>query len=364
MKTRSISMKPRSAWTALLAAAVLATSVQARAAEPTPEDRERARVLLFDGRDKLKAGDTAAAVRSFQAAHAIMGVPTTGLDLAKGLVELGKLIEARTIALEVTRMPAQPSEPRAFVNARAAAAALADELNARIPALVLTVKDPPGAVAQVLVDGTPVPAEAFGLPWKVNPGDHVVAAAAAGFKAERRTVTVKDRESLPVELSLSPEAAAPPPPRPAPPAQPGARADGATSPGGDAAADGGREIPAYAWIAGGAGVIALGVGVAFAIDYANVRSTVDGDCPADLCAWDRYDDASANALEARWNRSLGLAVGLGAAGLLGIGAAVYGIALAPAAAPSDAGRGRARRDVAVAPWIGGEVTGAAVSGRF
>ncbi|HSN96738.1 MAG TPA: hypothetical protein VLS89_00525 [Candidatus Nanopelagicales bacterium] len=349
-------------------------AAEARAADPTAGDRERARALLFDGREKLEAGDIEAAVRSFQAAHAIMGVPTTGLDLAKGLVALGKLIDARALALEVTRMPPAPDEPKAFIKARDAAAALAEDLNARIPALVITVKETPGARPQVLVDGTAVPAEALGLPWKVNPGEHIIAVAAAGFRAERRAVTVKEAESLAVELALSPSAPAAQsdaggPARPAAGAAlagSGASSSrsGADVTGGDAADITGREVPTWAWVSGGAGLVALGVGAVFAIDYASVRGTVADDCPADVCDWTRYDDGQATALESRWNRSLGLAVGLGAAGLAGVGAAIYGIVTAPPERASDAGQGKPRRDVAVTPWVGGESAGAAVWGRF
>lgn len=355
------------AW--LLAAAMVVAAAPSRAAEPTAEDRERARGLVFDGREKLKAGDVEGAVRSFQAAHAIMGVPTTGLDLAKGLVAQGKLIEARTVALEVSRMPPDAREPAAFVKARAASGKLAEELAGRIPAMVIAVKAPPGVAAQVMVDGTAVPPEALGLPWKVNPGEHVVAVAAAGFKVKRRTVSVAERESVKIELELVPEVAAPA----ATPTVSAAKRESARAAvapgeaganGGSAGEEGGKRIPTWAWVSGGAGLAAIGVGVAFAVDHASVRSTVSGDCPEDLCDWQRYELAEADALEGRWNRSLGLAIGLGAAGLVGVGAAVVGIVTAPGERPSDARKQKHRRGVAVAPWVGGEGAGATVLGRF
>jgi hypothetical protein len=302
----------------LVLAAVLSAAGRAHAAEPTAEDRERARTLLLDGRAKLKSGDAEAAVKAFRAAHAIMGVPTTGLDLARGLLALGRLLEARTVALEVARMPAAPNEPNAFTKARGEAVKLAEELAGRIPALVIEASGPPEGGARVTVDGAAVPAEALGLPWKVDPGEHVVAAAAAGFRGERRTVRVDEGATVPVRLTLSAEEAP------------------------------GREIPTWAWVSGGAGVVALGVGIAFAVDYASVRGTVGEDCPGDVCDLRRYDDAAVADLKSRWNRDIGLALGLGGAALAGIGAAVYGIVTAEGPTPPGAG---------ITPWIGPDAAG-------
>lgn len=351
----------------LLLLAVLSAPSAARAAEPTAEDRERARALLFDGRDKLKAGDAEAAVRCFQAAHAIMGVPTTGLDLAKGLMALGKLIQARTVALDVSRMPPAAGEPAAFVKARESARKLAEELVARIPALVITTKDPPGGgAAQVTVDGAQVPADVMGLPWRVDPGEHVVTAEAPGFQAERRTVRVAEGATATVELTLSPGIDTAPPL-----VAQGISAPPARHPGPHVTPEGRdvttaevearrRMIPSWVWISGGAGIIAIGAGVAFAVDYANVRSRVAGDCPDASCDWRRYTPADADQLEQRWDRSLGLAVGLGAVGLLGVGSAVIGVMTAPSAPPRDT----PRRSVSWTPWLGVEAAGATVRGRF
>lgn len=311
---------------ALLAlAAALAAAGEAHAAEPTAEDRERARTLLLDGRAKLKTGDAEGAVKAFRAAHAVMGVTTTGLDLARGLVALGRLIEARTVALEVTRIPAAPKEPEAYRKARAAAATLAAELAERIPALVIGASGPAEGEARVTVDGVAVPAEALGLPWKVDPGEHVVAAAAAGFRGERRTVQAPEGATVRVLLSLSAEAAPE------------------------------REIPAWAWVSGGVGVVALGVGAVFAVDYTSVRGTVDKDCPGGMCDLAQYDDGAADALEARWNRDLGLAVGLGAVGLAGIGVAIYGIVAGGDAPPPGTG---------VTPWLRPDAAGVTFGRAF
>lgn len=317
-----------------VALAALTAANDARAAEPSASDRERARALLLDGRDKLESGDAESAVKAFQAAHAIMNVPTTGLDLVRGLMALGRLIEARTVALDVSRMPEEPKEPRAFTKARNQAEKLAEALAKRIPALVIEVNGPPAGKAMVTVDGAAVPAEALGLEWKVDPGEHTVEAKASGFQAERRTVQVDEGATLPVELTLSGSSSS---------RGPGDEPEGKT--------------PAWAWASGGVGILALGVGVAFAIDYASVRSTVAADCPSGICDLTRYDDPAADALEARWNRDLGLAVGLGAVGLVGIGAAIYGIAAGQPSEPEDTA-------LAPSPWFAPGAAGVTLGGAF
>src|SRR5262245_48380446 len=62
--------------------------------EPSAAERETARALLISGRDKRKSGKLAEALQDFERAHAIMHVPTTGLDLGKLQEQLGKLVEA------------------------------------------------------------------------------------------------------------------------------------------------------------------------------------------------------------------------------------------------------------------------------
>ena len=309
----------RSCASILLGAALLYPA-PARAAEPSAADRETARALVIEGRQKLGNGDHEGARKAFQAAHELMGVPTTGLDLARALEKLGKLVEARTIALEVTNLPPKPREPAAFTEARPAAAALAEQLEARIPALELRIAGPPeGAAVLVRVDGEVVPPAALSFPRKVNPGEHTVEASVKGFSSERRAVSVPEGKTVPVEIRLAPLAAAETEtatpkhtlaPAPAPP-------DSGDSGGGGGA-------PVWAWAAGGAGIVAIGIGAYFAVDHFSVRGEVEERCPGGACDPSVYSRAEVDALRARWNRDVVLAVGLGAAGLAGVGVAIWG----------------------------------------
>src|SRR5689334_23470549 len=73
----------------LLAAAVSGRSTSTFAAVPSEADKGKARALFTEGCKLLDAGDAQGAFTDFQEAHKIMGVPTTGLYLAKAEVALG-----------------------------------------------------------------------------------------------------------------------------------------------------------------------------------------------------------------------------------------------------------------------------------
>jgi hypothetical protein len=321
-------------------------------AEPSAADKETARSLLIEGRAKLAAGDAQAALKAFQAAHAIMGVPTTGLDVAKANVALGQLVEARDMALNITRIPVKPGESEAFAEARTEADKLANELAGRIPSLLIHVQGPPSdAVVSVRVDGAEIPSATLSVPRKVNPGSHMVEASSSGFGTEQRAVTVAEKETAPVEIQLSALAPALAPASTPQPVEP-------VTPGGVAQANegAGRSTTGWAWGMGAAGLAALGVGAAFMVDFLNVRKTVAADCPAGLCDPKRYDQADADALRARWNRDIGLAVGLGAVGLVGLGTGIGGLLTAKGTGASAGS--------AVMPWISPGGAGATVQGVF
>ncbi|WP_437278073.1 hypothetical protein WME90_43760 [Sorangium sp. So ce375] len=353
----------RGAGVLLFALAGVQVQGAALAAEPTAADRETARTLLIDGREKLSAGDAKGALQSFQAAHAIMGVPTTGLDLARAQAALGDLVGARATALGVAASTAAPNEPEAFAYAREEAEKLAEELAGRIPSLFIRVTGlPAGASPKVTVDGVVIPPQALGFARKANPGQHSIDVEAPGHAPERRTAELKEREELAVEIQMKPAAL---PGGPAPGGA-GQGADVRLPPGaGEAtrpAKDGaGRPAPAWAWISGAVGVASLGAAIGFAVDYATVRGIASSECPEGACDPRRYDEERVADLEARWNRDAGLMIGFGAVGAVAASIAVVGFAF-PLAEKANAAP-RARESIAVVPWIGGTL-GGAVQGTF
>jgi hypothetical protein len=178
-------------------------------AGPSAADKDTARGLMAEGRADRDKGDLAAALKAFAAADAIMHVPTTGLELARTLAALGRLVEARDTALRVLRIPERENEPSPFRVARQGAAALKDELEPRIASLTIVVGGvPKGMPMQVTLDGVAVPTEQLRQPRRINPGQHKVEATAggeaSGTKQEttQQAVDIAEGASRTVELRL------------------------------------------------------------------------------------------------------------------------------------------------------------------
>jgi hypothetical protein len=131
----------------------------AASAAPSAADRETARGLLQDGDKKFESKDYRAALKNYEAAHSIMGFPSTGFAVAKTRAALGLLVEARDMAL----------------------------------------------------DGESVPLASLGSPRKANPGRHAVSASAPGYKPASAQVDLAEGETKAVTLELEAEAAGPAP---------------------------------------------------------------------------------------------------------------------------------------------------------
>lgn len=187
---------------------------QPLAAQPSPAERETARNLMNEGDRLRSAGDLRGALSRFQAAHAIMHVPTTGLDVARTQAQLGLLVEARSTATEVMHSPVAADEPRVFAQARTAASELATELEAQVPALK-TVVSPSDAEYTLAIDGVTLPAAARGVAFRANPGPHSVRIEAAGHAPESRQVTLVEGQTQTLAVVLNPLPASTPALQPA-----------------------------------------------------------------------------------------------------------------------------------------------------
>ncbi len=210
-------------WSGLLAlsgaALVVSGAPLARASnEPSAADRESARAYMTEGRQKRDSGDLKAALRAFEAADAVMHVPTTALEVARTQAMMGLLVEARDLALQIARAPAKPNEPPPFQEARAAAQKLADDLDPRVPSIRIVLKGAPDGV-EVKIDDVVLPAVAVGLPRKLNPGSHAVIAK-LGTVERKMVVQVLEREAkeVPIEWATPATAATAPPNVVSPPA--------------------------------------------------------------------------------------------------------------------------------------------------
>ncbi len=299
------------------------------AGDPSTAEREKARAELQRGDAAFTGGDHATALKAYEAAHATLALPATGMAVVKARIALGQLVEARDLAIAIARMPKEAGEKPANTEARKAAEKTAADLASRIPSIELEITAPPDVALDVTIDEATVPAAAATAPRKVNPGKRTVRVAAPGFKTFEATVELQEGEArkVPVTLEAGPsEGAAAPPSAPAggPPTGPaGPRAPAATEPPRDSDGSEVHLLVPIGFSIAGAGLVAGIVGGALSLS--SVSSTRDAYGCAEQCPRADQEAIEADLDEARttaWVSNIGFAVA-GAGAILG----VVGVAL-------------------------------------
>ncbi|MDC0740828.1 hypothetical protein [Polyangium mundeleinium] len=305
----------------------IVTGSAAAHAEPVKSDPAAAEALFKAGRDLVKKGDYAAGCPKFEAALELNPSAGTMLNIARCHEHDGKLAtawedyhRAQTLNRE-TAGAARKRELDDIANQGI------KDLEPRLPRLRVVVTAPPAGI-EVSRDGKDLPSAAWGEALPVDPGKHEVSARAPGRKPRTVEVTLEEGKTSTVEIAFEVD----------------------TTPRGG--------VPVWAWIAGGAGLALAGVSVYFVYDNQAAIDALHKNCDASYngtyCA-SGYDYRADNG---RKNLDFGLALGLGGAGVLALGAAVYGIATAPRSKPAEP------QGVAVTPWVAPGAAGALISGRF
>lgn len=282
-------------------------------AAPTDAEKETARSLMDDG-DRLRAAqDNAGALQRYQAAHEIMKVPTTGIEVAKTLTALGKLVEARRMAIEVANLPVVPGEAAVMPAARQEASALAAELATRIPSATIQVW-PKEAQATIFVDSAQLPPAAVGLPYKTNPGEHVVQVTAPGYQTAEQRFTLQEGGSTTVSVNLvaGGDAAQPPPEQVPPPTE----QTPLPPPEDSAATPAEQPDRTRAYIAFGIAGAGAVLGTVTGLMSLGKASAAKDHCEGDVCGPEAKDDIdSSKSLATFSNIGFGVAIAAGAWGL-------------------------------------------------
>lgn len=295
---------------AVLLAVSLSWSLPARA--QTPEEKETARSLMDLGHKRLDEGNLAAALEAFQSADAIMKVPTTALARGQVLERLGRLTEAVDVLRRAARHPVEAGEPKAFTEARNLAAKLDKEIAERIPSVVIAVEGPPADDVGLEVNGRVIAEATVGVPLRLDPGRHTLRITAPRHLPEEREVTLRERQTERLEVTLRPDPNAPAPePAAAPSTQPSTGS--ATAPSAESA----FRVPTVSIVAfavAGAGIVAGaitgGLSLAKVSDLEEACPTKAG-CAPELASEHDTMIALANAS----NASFAIA---GAAALVGV----------------------------------------------
>jgi hypothetical protein len=268
------------------------------------------------------------------------------MELSRCYEESGKVASAWSEYRAVADVA--PGSDERGAKARAKAAQLAP----RVPRLTVTVAPEDQALSGFVVkrDGRDLGVATWNNSLPVDPGPHTVSATAPGRVPWTSTVELEEGPVLVVAV-----------PALVPAAEPGA--DGAVPRSVSAVTERGRELahrppPTWAWVAGGAGLVALGVAAGFGADGLSAKTTLDALCKGHLSPCAGYSATELDPLNARKDRGLALFLGFGAVGVAATTLGAVGLAHGHRAS-ADAGN-----EVVVLPALGPGLAGAAATGRF
>jgi hypothetical protein len=294
-------------------------------------DKALAESLFMEGKSLMAAGKVAEACPKF--AESQRQDPSVGtlLNLARCYEDLGKTASAWAEYKEAASLARTVGD----TERGDAAVEFAKKIEPRLSKLRI---DAPSSIAGLRVtrDGVELGPAALGVAVAVDPGEHVVAASAPGFKPFRGKVTVgpeKDQQLVQVP-ALEPEAGA-----------------GATTEPHATGGNSGMRTAAY--VAGGLGVAALGVGAVMGGLAAGDASEAKKLCPTGACdakGWDVVQRGQGRALVS----TIGLSMGAAA---LGAGVVLFLLSRAPA---KEDGAARAL----LVPSFGPQGGGASLIGSF
>ncbi|MEZ4376084.1 MAG: hypothetical protein R3B07_35085 [Polyangiaceae bacterium] len=297
----------QAAWVALLLSAAAPVGAQPSAG-PDEATRAEARRLGYDGLSAFEAKRWAVAYERFRAAEELVHSPVFILYMARSKSKLGDLLEASRLLASVERS-GSPGEDAAWQRARDDAALELQELERRIPKLVVEAAPAP-ADYSLQVDGSEA---RLGEALRLNPGKHTVTLRAG---TERRVETL---ELVAAEgtrkLSLKLERGSSPPKETGKGPQttaPGGLGDGALR---DASSDESAGVPAWLSLGMlGIGAVSLGVS-GFAWLKANDRAdAAKQGCDGNICPRENTgakDDALLYANVSTWTLIGGAALMVG-----------------------------------------------------
>lgn len=180
----------------------MSPSAAAKDEQPSEIDKDAARTLVQQGDERMAVKDYKGALKAYEGADDIMGVPTTALLVAKTYVAMRKLVEARDAFRRAADFPNKPGEPPAFGRARDEGKGKAKEIGKLIPRLTIEVEGTEsGTEITVSIDAEEEEAWARAVP--VNPGHHVVEATASGYRSTREEIVLEEGEKRTMVLHLA-----------------------------------------------------------------------------------------------------------------------------------------------------------------
>jgi hypothetical protein len=296
---------------ALLAALLTPALVRA---EPSESLKEVARNLMAEGRELRDKSDHQGALSRFQAADAIMGVPTTGFEIARSQADLLLLLEAQATLRRILSTPEKPDDPEPFRAARMKARALDVELASRIGGLRFLVRGAQDHRPRLRVDDQELAGGELDKVLRLNPGQHRVVGR-VGEREVTRDVAVPERETVTVELDF----AVPREPSGDQHDQPAAASAPARDPAPRQRSD---SVPTLGYVGGGVAAVGLIVGSVSGVWAMSKKSSAWAGCEGTRCPPSTWEDIDAARRFATVSTVGFVVAGVGAG--IGVGALLFG----------------------------------------
>jgi len=292
----------------------------------TENERTLAEALFRQGRELMGAGNYAEACPKFAESHRLDPGGGTLLNLAVCHEGEGKLATAWGEFQEALAL--------AQADGRKDRTSLAEQRIAVIePQLARLTVTPPADAPEnlvVSVNGTPLGAAAWGAPMPVDAGPVRIEVSAPGRQEFVKSLDIRDGQSLVVEVPELSEA-------------PGGAAGSGPSDSG--VTSGSEPNHAAAYVVGGLGLAAIGVGSYFGVKALHDRNEANDLGCDDTCPNEPAHQAEESAVFNGWLATAGIGAGLAA-----VGVAVYlyvdaeaehakpgDVAVLPSAGPHGAG---------------------------
>ncbi len=175
----------------------------AHAAPPAASDspKDQARTLAQDGIKAFESGNHQQAIDLLSRAESLFHAPVHLLFMARAHAALGKLVEAKSLYQRVANEALGASPPPAWVTARDTAKQELDELDPRVPRIVVVVTPAGAPDLAITMNDVPLPSPGGGT-IEVDPGTYVFKATSRG-NTVTQSVDAKQHSSVDVRLVLA-----------------------------------------------------------------------------------------------------------------------------------------------------------------
>ena len=249
--------------------------------------RGTARKLGYAGVEAYQAGDYRTAHEKLEKAYAVLHVPSLGLWSARALVKLGKLVEGSERYTQVSQLALaaggnEAVQKRAVADAESELAALTP----KIPSVTVQIEGAPPAEVQVQIDGVPIAQELLGEARPINPGQHKIEGQRGSEQAIVELV-LAESEQKPALLRFKAAVVTTPPT--------GGALAATSDPSSDSPSGGLGRQRTLALIAGGVGVVGIGVGTIFGIKSKSNHDEAAKYCNGSECTDERGVSAGTDA---------------------------------------------------------------------